>query len=251
LVSLGIEEEKIDVVGTPLLKDSKEKFDKEQVLQELGIANDKMNIVIVGGRYGQSAVRNVFTSLAELENDINIIVLSGGNNGLVKYAELITKNRGIEDKVFLVEEIDKFAKLYSVADILIISPTAAITYEAMYHNSNIILCNGGDALENRNSHYLATNQLALLGRNNDELIASISKFMSDTEFSDDMRYAQNEFVIPDSDKVLGDILIRIADKNRENKIDEQEQIKSASLNELENLDKLETIQINDKEKDND
>ena len=109
LVSLGIEDEKIDVVGTPLLKDSKEVYDKSQVLAELGITNDKMNIVIVGGRYGQSAVRNVFTSLAELENDINIIVLSGGNNGLVKYAELITKNRGKEEKVFLVEEIDKFA----------------------------------------------------------------------------------------------------------------------------------------------
>ena len=251
LVSLGIEDEKIDVVGTPLLKDSKEVYDKSQVLAELGITNDKMNIVIVGGRYGQSAVRNVFTSLAELENDINIIVLSGGNNGLVKYAELITKNRGIEEKVFLVEEIDKFAKLYSVADILIISPTAAITYEAMYHNSNIILCNGGDALENRNSHYLATNQLALLGRNNEELIASISKFMSDSEFSDDMRYAQNEFVIPDSDKVLGDLIIAIANKNRNDKISEQEQIKTASLNEIENLNKLDIAENSDKENDND
>ena len=175
----------------------------------------------------------------ENQNDINIIVLSGGNNGLIKYCELITKNRAIEDKVFLIEEIDKFAKLYSVADIMIVSPTASITYEAMYHNSNIILCNGGDALENRNSHYLATNQLALLGRNNDELIASISKFMADGDFADDMRYAQNEFVVPDSDKVLGDIIIKIAQNNRNSKVEEQEQIKKVGLNELENLDKLE------------
>ena len=239
LITLGIEDGKIDIVGTPLVKDSKEQFDKKQVLEELGINNDKLNIVICGGRYGQSAVRNVFTSLAELENDINIIVLSGGNNGLIKYCELITKNRAIEDKVFLIEEIDKFAKLYSVADIMIVSPTASITYEAMYHNSNIILCNGGDALENRNSHYLATNQLALLGRNNDELIASISKFMADGDFADDMRYAQNEFVVPDSDKVLGDIIIKIAQNNRNSKVEEQEQIKKVGLNELENLDKLE------------
>ncbi len=122
---------------------------------------------------------------------------------------------------------------------MIVSPTASITYEAMYHNSNIILCNGGDALENRNSHYLATNQLALLGRNNDELIASISKFMADGDFADDMRYAQNEFVVPDSDKVLGDIIIKIAQNNRNSKVEEQEQIKKVGLNELENLDKLE------------
>ncbi len=254
LISLGIDESKVDVVGTPLIKDSKEQFDKAQVLEELGINNDKMNIVIAGGRYGQSAVRNVFTSLAELENDINIIVLSGGNNGLVKYCELITKNRGIEDKVYLIEEIDKFSKLYSIADIMIISPTAAISYEAMYHNCNIILCNGGDALENRNSHYLATNQLALLGRNNDELIASISKFMSDGEFADNMRYAQNEFVIPDCDKVLGDIVINMAEKNRQAKIENAEQIKSAGLNEIkkmENIEDLDNLETEEKEQNND
>ncbi|MDE6967480.1 MAG: glycosyltransferase, partial [Clostridia bacterium] len=235
LVSLGVEEDKISVVGTPLSQDSKEKFEKSQVLEELGINNDKMNIVIVGGRYGQSAVRNVFTSLAELENDINIIVLSGGNSGLIKYCELITKNRGIEDKVFLIEEIDKFAKLYSIADIFITSPTASITYEAMYHNSNLVLCNGGDSLENRNSHYLATNQLALLGRNNDELVASISKFMSDGEFANDMLYAQNEFVVPDCDKVLGDMLIKIADQNRNNKLNEEINAKNEGIKQMESL----------------
>lgn len=251
LVSLGIEEEKIDVIGTPLSKQSKETFDKGQVLEELGINNDKMNIVIVGGRYGQSAVRNVFTSLAELENDINIIVLSGGNNGLIKYCELITKNRKIEDKVKLIEGIDKFAKLYSVADILITSPTASITYEAMFHNKNLILCNGGDALENRNSHYLATNQLALLGRNNDELIASISKIMSDVEFANDMMYAQNEFVIPDCDKVMGDIILKLAEKNRNDKLEEKQQVKNAGLKELENLeaDEVDTQIVEEDEND--
>lgn len=163
-------------------------------------------------------------------------MLSGGNNGLIKYCELITKNRKIEDKVKLIEGIDKFAKLYSVADILITSPTASITYEAMYHNKNLILCNGGDALENRNSHYLATNQLALLGRNNDELIASISKIMSDVEFANDMMYAQNEFVIPDCDKVMGDIILKLAEKNRNDKLEEKQQVKNAGLKELENLE---------------
>ena len=239
LVSLGIDEKKIDVTGTPISNASKEKFDRTQVLEELGIKNDRLNIAIVGGRYGQSAVRSVFTSLAELENDINIIVLSGGNNGLIKYCELITKNRKIEDKVFVVEDIDKFAKIYTIADILVTSPTASISYEAMYHNNNVILCNGGDTIENRNSHYLATNQLALLGRNNDELVASISKIMSDNEFADEMKYAQNEFVVPDCDKILGEILTKIAEDNSNNKKAEAEQAKNKSTEKLAELDALE------------
>lgn len=241
LISLGLEDDKVEIVGTPLSNASKEIFDKQQVLEELGINNEKMNVVIVGGRYGQSAIKNVFTSVAELENEINIIVLCGNNNGLIKYCELISKNRKIEEKVFLVEDIDKFAKVYSVADVLIASPTASITYEAMYHNCNIVLCNGGDSLENRNSHYLATNQLALLGRNNDELIASISKFMADSEFADSMRYAQNEFVIPDCDKILGDMLIAIADKNRNDKTEAEEQSKNANLEKIEKLEKKDNL----------
>ena len=66
-----------------------------------------------------------------------------------------------------------------------------------------------------------------------------------------MRYAQNEFVIPDSDKVLGDLIIAIANKNRNDKISEQEQIKTASLNEIENLNKLDIAENSDKENDND
>lgn len=232
LSTYGIDEGMVDVVGTPISEAAKQRYDKAQVLSEVGIENDKLNVVIAGGRYGNSAVRNAFTSLAELENDINIIVMCGGNSGLIKYAELITKSRKIEDKVFLVEDIDQFAKVYSIADILVMSPTAAMTYEAMYHNCSIVLVNGGDAIENRNSHFLATNQFALLGRNNDELVASTSKLMTDNDFACDMKYAQNEFVIPNSDKVLGDILINLAASNRATKQEQLQQSKAAGLNQL-------------------
>lgn len=224
LASLGIDENIIQVIGTPLMEHSKTQFDKKQILGELGISNDNLNIVLVGGRYGASAIKGAFTSIAELDNDINIIIVSGGNKGLIKYCELIAKNRAIESRISIVEEIDVFSKLYAVADILIASPTAAITYEALYHNLKIITCKGGDSLENRNAHYLATNQLVLLGRNNDELVASLSKFMADEEFFEDVKNLQNEFVVPNCDKVLGDIIKNIAEQNRESKTEKQKEI---------------------------
>lgn len=218
LASFGINEDIIQIMGTPLPQSGKMQFERSQILQELGINNDKKNVVIVGGRYGASAIKGVFTTIAELDVDINIIVASSGNNGLVKYCELIAKNRGIENRLYIIEEIDEFAKLYAVADILITSPTATITYEALYHNLKLVVCEGGDAIENRNAHYLATNQLALLGRNNEELVASLSKFMSDEEFFNDMVNIQNEFVVPNCDKALGDAIERIAEENRQNKL---------------------------------
>lgn len=224
LASLGIDEKIIKVVGTPIEESSKTKFDKKQILNELNINNDNLNIVLVGGRYGASAIKGAFTSLAELDNDINIIIVSGGNKGLIKYCELIAKNRGIEKRISIVEEIDVFSKLYAVADILITSPTASITYEALYHNLKIIACKGGDSLENRNAHYLATNQLVLLGRNNDELLASLSKFMMDEEFFGDVVNLQNEFVVPDCDKVLGDMIEKIAEQNREIRLDIEKEL---------------------------
>ena len=66
--------------------------------------------------------------------------------------------------------------------------------------------------------------------------------------------SQNEFVIPDCDKVLGDIVINMAEKNRQAKIENAEQIKSAGLNEikkLENIEDLDNLETEEKEQNND
>ena len=265
LVSLGIEEEKIDVIGTPLSKRccwrSYQNICNAIKFFKLINTFNQLNFILYLTVFGyQFAILNQAVVSTTKHNDIDVIfqfcktckhishsrlTISSPHNDNVHFVIVnakflkhlpLVKSLFIEDKVKLIEGIDKFAKLYSVADILITSPTASITYEAMYHNKNLILCNGGDALENRNSHYLATNQLALLGRNNDELIASISKIMSDVEFANDMMYAQNEFVIPDCDKVMGDIILKLAEKNRNDKLEEKQQVKNAGLKELENLE---------------
>ncbi len=60
--------------------------------------------------------------------------------------------------------------------------------------------------------------------------------MSDVEFANDMMYAQNEFVIPDCDKVMGDIILKIAEKNRNDKLEAQQQVKNVGIKELANLE---------------
>ena len=50
-----------------------------------------------------------------------------------------------------------------------------------------------------------------------------------------MIYEQNEFVVPYCYKVLGDMLIKIADQNRNNKLNEEINAKNEGIKQMESL----------------
>ncbi len=217
LVSHGVEKRRIKVSGTPLTKSSIVIHNRQEVLAEMGIENDYYNVILVGGRYGGEIIKNAFTSVIEMDHNMNIIVMAGGSDGLAKFVSMLSKNKNCEGSVYVVEEVNDLSKIYSIADIMITMPTASTTYEATYHNIKMITCRGADAIEENNSQYLATKQLSLQGRNNNELVQSMSKYMMDEEFCYQTYLKQNDYIISDCDKVIGDIILLIADKNHINR----------------------------------
>lgn len=217
LAEYGIERRKIKVAGTPISKSTMMTHDKAEVLAELGINNDDINVVLVSGRYGCNVIKRVVMSLIELEYAMNIILITGNNDGLSKFADMLSKNNNRENSICIVEEIDNMSKIYTIADILIAKPTATITYEALCHNTKLITCCGDNYIEDRNAHYLATNQLSLLGSNNNDLIESISSYIANEELCDSIKGKQIEYVLTNSDEIVGEILLQIADKNYNSK----------------------------------
>ena len=213
LVGYGVEKRRIKVSGTPICRNVMKNHEREIVLRELGIENDNMNVVLVSGRYGGKVIKSAVMSLIEMQYDMNIILITGENDGLIKYTDMLAKTKSRERDVFIVEQVEDLSKLYAVADIMIAKPTATITFEAIYHNVKLITCRGAEGIEDRNAHYLATHQLSLLGDNNDDLVQSMSKYITDEEFCRDLAYRQNEYLLPNCDKVVGEILLLVAEKN--------------------------------------
>lgn len=218
LMSLGIAKNKINVIGTPLPKSSMVQYDRAQILDELGIENNKPNIVLVGGRYGADAIKNAFTGVVECNLDVNIIVLTGDNQGLLKYCALVTKTKKVQDSVVIVEDIDDFHKIYAVADILVCSPTACITYEAIRKNIDMILCKGLDKIESGNLTYLVTQGVALSGKKNYDLVESINKLANDEKVRAKLAANRKAFYEDGEAERLADMIEEIAEYNYDKKV---------------------------------
>ena len=218
LVALGIDKRKIKVVGTPIQESVKVKYDRESVLSEFGISNGYVNVVLMAGRYGGSSLKNIFTNLLQIDLDMNILVMTGGNHGLSKYCTLLAKSKRMHDRVILVESVDDIAKIYAIADILISKPTASITYEAIYHKVKLITYKGADRIEAQNNHYLVTNQVALVGGKSTELLNAMSKYLCDEEYIESLPHIDENFANGDCAKELVKVLLYIAEKNFSKKL---------------------------------
>lgn len=219
LHSYGIDEEKIEVVGTPIKLENIQKHNRIELKKELGIANDYLNIVIIGGRYGNSKIKDVFTAMMELNSDVNTIVYTTNSVSLNKYCTLLAKSKLKEKSTFLVEYLDDISKLYELADVIITCPTASTTYEVMCVNRGMILCKGSNRIERQNAHYLISNGCALNGQSLDELIASLGILLDNDEHLIESFANQNNISDSNDATILGDKLIGLAAGNYAKKIE--------------------------------
>ena len=170
LVGEGIDENKIFV--TSILADKVEYLDKASIKSEIGIMNDKPCVLLVGGRYGASAVKSAFSTLINYTEHFNIIMLSGGSKTIVNMARSIAQS--VSDSVFVINSVDNIAKLYNVADIVVATPTSCICSEVLAYGKTLILLKGAGQMENANQQYLLSHNYALDGTKKEKLIVTLS-----------------------------------------------------------------------------
>lgn len=209
LLKYNIDEDSITVVNMPISQSVSRKHDREAILDKYNIAKDKLNILFIGGRYGAAAIKDAFMRLTDLTVEYNLIILAGECDGLAKYCGYIAGSKNVTDNVYIVDKVEDMSELYSIADNIICTPTAYVTYEAIWHNIKLILLKGVDNLEKLNAHYLITNSLALQGINADEILASLDKYVNDSEFNAAVGAAQTSYINQVGTSNLSEMVYRI------------------------------------------
>ncbi len=113
--------DKAIVSGIPLRNNIKIKYDKNTVLNELGLQQNKKTVLIVGGSQGALFLNSYIVKIlaqSEISCDIQIILLTASKS----YERIFEENRNIKILPFTVD----VGKFYSVAD-LAITRSGAIT----------------------------------------------------------------------------------------------------------------------------
>ena len=174
LIAFGIKEENIEIIGTPICSSIMKKYDKNQVLDELGIVNkDLPNTVIVSGRSGCSRVIDGFKDLAPYASEMNLIVFSNNSSGIKSFVKSYVKASKVEQNIYVLDSIDDIAKIFSITDVLVTSPTAAITYEASVRGIPCVLLKAANLLEEGNFTFLSTNGFAFIGEKSTHLVPNV------------------------------------------------------------------------------
>ena len=174
LSTFGIKDETVDVLGTPICKSIVEEYDRKTQLEAFGVTNkDLKNILIVSGRCGCARVIDAFKDLAPYASEMNIFVMANDSRNIHSFVKTYTKASKSTDNIYVIDSMDDMAKLYSVIDVIVTSPTAAITYEAAARGIPCVLLNPANQLEEGNFQYLSTNGFAFIGEKTSHLVPTV------------------------------------------------------------------------------
>lgn len=174
LITFGIKEQVIKVAGTPICASITEKFDRAKVLEEFNIVNkDIPNVMIVAGRCGCARVIDAFKDLATYSNEMNLFVFANDSQNIHSFVKTYVKAAKQQENIYVIDEVNNMAKIYSIMDVIVTSPTAAITYEASVRGIPTVLLKPANQLEEGNYTYLSTNGYSFIGEKTSHLVPTV------------------------------------------------------------------------------
>lgn len=186
----GIPNEKIYATGIPLSNKFLLKYDKSKTLQNFGLSPDRKTILFFGGGefgLGKTQTFNIFKSLAECHENIQIVAISGRNQRMKKSFEHLVDELDKQDSVKILEYTDKIPELMSISDLVITKPGGLTTTESLASGLPIVVINPIPGQEEENATYLEKNKVAIWIRKNDNVEEILNNLFSNPDKMQEMK----------------------------------------------------------------
>lgn len=134
LIERGIDENKIFATGIPLSNRFLKSYNKEEILNSLGLKMDKKTILFfAGGEHGlgKSTTYNILRTLANDFSNIQVVAISGKNEKMKKGFDYLVKQSKSEENIKVLDYTNKVPELMSIADLVITKPGGLTTTESL------------------------------------------------------------------------------------------------------------------------
>ncbi|WP_446898285.1 MGDG synthase family glycosyltransferase [Clostridium sp. LBM24168] len=180
MVSEGIKKEIIYDFGVPVKPSFSKKYERSTTLRELNLSTSKFTILIMGGSLGMGKIKDIYEQLDGLDEDIQIIIITGKNKKL--HSDLLKiKNFSLKQTcvVGFTEEVNKYMQC---SDLLLTKPGGLTITEALICNLPLGIFSPIPGQEEKNAQFLFRHELAInlmdiskCGENIDLLLKSQNK----------------------------------------------------------------------------
>ncbi len=172
MARIGIDENRIYAYGIPVSGRFKENCSRYD--EPVYARTKKQTILLMGGSLGLCSMRDVFTSLLEIDYDIRIIAVTGHNFKLQTELNKLSDDSGKEVRV--LGYTDDIYNLMENADIIITKPGGVTISEALIKKLPIFIMDPIPGQEERNAAFLIETGAARRlpeGKNLNSAISSI------------------------------------------------------------------------------
>lgn len=174
LLSQNIEENKIFVTGIPLSNKFLCKYDRNDVLKNFELKDNKFNILFFGGgEFGLGKTRTVeifeeFSKFAK-SRDFQVIGIAGKNEKMKLAFENIVRENNCEENVKVLEFTNKVPELMGISDLVVTKPGGMTTTESLASRLPMIIINPIPGQEVENAEFLESKNIAIWLRKDDDV----------------------------------------------------------------------------------
>lgn len=164
----GLDDSKIVVTGIPISKEFSKSFNKQEILNELGLNSQKQTLLFcAGGGLGIGKSEEIFEELINSNYDVQIIAVTGKNEKQKESFERLALKSKIGIKV--LGYTDRMPALMYACDFVITKPGGLTSSECLALCKPMIIINPIPGQEEQNAIYFINNGTALRVYNNEPI----------------------------------------------------------------------------------
>lgn len=211
LVQKGVPENKVFDTGIPISNKFLTTFNKKEIFKELDLTENKKTILFFGGGelgLGKTKTIEIFKTLVQSTENIQIIVIAGKNETLKKeFEKIVIQNNKIND-IKVLGYTNKVAEYMNISDVVFTKPGGLTTTESLVSGLPIIVINPIPGQETENAEYLEKNNAAVWIREIDDINLIFNKLINNDEIIINMKRNALNISKPNSTKDICNILLQ-------------------------------------------
>ena len=184
LISKNIPENKIFATGIPISNKFLETFNTSKILSSLSLKeNLKTVLFFAGGKFGlgKSRTLEIFNTLVNDFNNIQVIAISGKNKKMYEEFNQIVKIANKTNFIKIFEFVNNVPELMAVSDVVITKPGGLTTTESLVSGLPMIIINPIPGQEEENAQFLEHSNVGIWLKKQMNITKTISNFLSDNK----------------------------------------------------------------------
>ena len=182
----GVDESKIFPLGIPTFEKFSEPGIKDEICRREGLDPNKTTVLLMAGSFGVTGVLKFYKKLAEIDDSLQFIVITGKNEKLYEKLRETVEEENAADRTKLLYFVDNVEDYMHVSDLIVTKPGGLTISESLACHLPMAIYNAYPGQEQYNVNFLL-NQKAAISVDKKTGAEEIKKLLQSPERLSEMR----------------------------------------------------------------